>query len=971
MRFCARVRWTPLWLALIVIAIPGVDAQTLNVFSGNGQVLFEQFRTNVPMVAQAKDASGQPVSGIKVKWAITHGSGTIRDTTLITDANGLVSTNFLSTSLPFGYSFQPATVTVTSASASANFTVTTVSLPNVAPENAVPPQFDLIAPPQTNRNLTGRSGSTIPGALAVQVSSGRGEALANVGMRIASYPDTTQPPPAACNGQAGIALSKSNGLVTCDLVLTGIPGSYQFTGVVGEFINTPIISLVITPGSACGFSLSTSSQSFASTAGESSVTVETTSGCSWTAASNATWITITSGSSGSGPGPVNYSIAPNTTGAARVGTMLIAGQTYTVNQSATSTPAGSLTITTSSLPSGAVESSYSATLLASGGIPPYTWSVTGVLPAGLALNPSTGAITGTPTAQGGYVLPVNVADSGGGFVSQQIPLNIAAQGSTLFSITTSSFSDGVLGQPYQQTFSTSGGCVSPFHPTPTLTLAGGTLPTGLTIGQNTGGQSIISGMPTATGTFTFTLKATDGCGNVVSATFTVLVTPTAQPVVPLAAPASLTFTVIQGSATAPQNQTISITSSGSTLAYSATPSTVSGGGWLAVISAPSGTTPGTLAIGLNPVYAGLGPATYTGTISITPQGGALPIAVPVTLNIVPAPALSLAPSSITVSLSSSLSAPSYQQNLVILSNGASIAYTVTVQTNTGWLSATPTAGITPGTATVLIAAGGLTPGSYSGMVVVTPAAGNPIKIPVTLTVTAAAPLISSVTNAASFLPGPVAPGEIIVIFGTAMGPADLTTLSVTSGRIDTKLAGTRVFFDGVPAPMIYTSSGQLSTIVPFGVAGRVSTKITVECQGLDSNPVDIQVVESNPGIFTLNATTQGAILNQNASVNSIQHGAAPESYVSIFGTGGGLTSPLSEDGTFPVAAAPVNLPVEVRIDGIKADVSYAGAAPDLPAGALQVNVKVPAGVHRGIAVPVVLTIGNVASQANVTLAVAP
>jgi hypothetical protein len=86
-------------------------------------------------------------------------------------------------------------------------------------------------------------------------------------------------------------------------------------------------------GSSCTYSISPTSASVGASGGGGTVSVTTQAGCSWTASSNASWITITSGASGSGNGTVAYSVAANT-GAARTGTLTIAGQTFTVNQAA-------------------------------------------------------------------------------------------------------------------------------------------------------------------------------------------------------------------------------------------------------------------------------------------------------------------------------------------------------------------------------------------------------------------------------------------------------------------------------------------------------------------------------------------------------------------------------------------------------------------------------------------------------------
>jgi hypothetical protein len=86
----------------------------------------------------------------------------------------------------------------------------------------------------------------------------------------------------------------------------------------------------------CSYSISPTSASYTSGASTGSAGVTAGAGCGWTAVSNAAWITITSGASGTGNGTVNYSVASNS-GAARNGTMTIAGQTFTVTQAAVTT----------------------------------------------------------------------------------------------------------------------------------------------------------------------------------------------------------------------------------------------------------------------------------------------------------------------------------------------------------------------------------------------------------------------------------------------------------------------------------------------------------------------------------------------------------------------------------------------------------------------------------------------------------
>jgi uncharacterized protein (TIGR03437 family) len=231
---------------------------------------------------------------------------------------------------------------------------------------------------------------------------------------------------------------------------------------------------------------------------------------------------------------------------------------------------------------------------------------------------------------------------------------------------------------------------------------------------------------------------------------------------------------------------------------------------------------------------------------------------------------------------------------------------------------------------------------------------------------------SSVVNAASFQPGPVAPGEIVTVFGTGFGPGPLTRLQLTGGLANTTLGGTRVFFDSVPAPLVYTVENQLSAVVPYAVAGKPSTQVQVEYRGTRSAPVTLQLAPAAPAIFTLDSSGRGggAILNQDSSVNSPANPARIGSVVSIFATGEGQTSPAGIDGkpgSDPVPH-PI-LPVSVTIGGQTVTPSYAGGAPGSVAGVMQVNVQIPSGIQTGSAVPVILQVGNASSKAGVTIAV--
>jgi uncharacterized protein (TIGR03437 family) len=230
--------------------------------------------------------------------------------------------------------------------------------------------------------------------------------------------------------------------------------------------------------------------------------------------------------------------------------------------------------------------------------------------------------------------------------------------------------------------------------------------------------------------------------------------------------------------------------------------------------------------------------------------------------------------------------------------------------------------------------------------------------------------VNSIVNAASFKTGAIAPGEMLTVFGSNLGPQQAAEAQLTGDRyVATDLAGTQVLFDGLPAPVVYASAGQLTAIVPYAIGGHAATQMMVANKGVLSSATTIPVTASAPALFTAeaNGTGHGAILNEDGSVNSGFNPAARGSMVMIYATGAGQTDPQGIDGMLAsdVLPKPV-LPVSVIIAGQVAQPTYAGAAPGLVAGVMQVNVRVPDGISSG-AVPVQLQVGDQISQAGVTL----
>jgi uncharacterized protein (TIGR03437 family) len=235
------------------------------------------------------------------------------------------------------------------------------------------------------------------------------------------------------------------------------------------------------------------------------------------------------------------------------------------------------------------------------------------------------------------------------------------------------------------------------------------------------------------------------------------------------------------------------------------------------------------------------------------------------------------------------------------------------------------------------------------------------------------PTISAVTNAASYNSSGVSPGEIVTIFGFGLGPASIAYLQEDSnGLVSTSTGNTMIYFNGIPAPMIYSLSNQVSAVVPYEMAQYTTVNVVAEYSGNTSSVFPVKILTAVPGIFTNNqsGSGQGAILNvKDSTPNGAGNPAARGDYVTIYATGEGVTTPPVVDGR--VSGLPLQSPTlscSVSIGGQTAAIQYCGAAPGEASGVLQINAQVPQSVAAGN-VPVTITIGNIQSPAGVTVAV--
>lgn len=196
-----------------------------------------------------------------------------------------------------------------------------------------------------------------------------------------------------------------------------------------------------------------------------------------------------------------------------------------------------------------------------------------------------------------------------------------------------------------------------------------------------------------------------------------------------------------------------------------------------------------------------------------------------------------------------------------------------------------------------------------------------------------------VANAAwGALDGRIAAGEVVSLYGPHIGPAAPVTYTPDgSGAVPKSLAGVQVFFNDLAAPLLYVSDSQINAVVPFGVAKQPAVRIRVVFDGTSSPDFTAIVMMASPQIFQ-NPDQSAAVVNQDGSINSIDHPAPPGSVVSMWVTGGML--PSTSDGEIPTGAHYFYC-CQVYAGSMLIRVPYSGAAPGMVSGVTQINFEVP------------------------------
>jgi uncharacterized protein (TIGR03437 family) len=388
------------------------------------------------------------------------------------------------------------------------------------------------------------------------------------------------------------------------------------------------------------------------------------------------------------------------------------------------------------------------------------------------------------------------------------------------------------------------------------------------------------------------------------------------------------------------------------------------GNWLtAVAPNPSKTPNAGVSVSIQD-WTALAPGYYGGSVIITPLPQGTPLIVPVGLTVRPAPVVAVSSGSLSFSYRVGGATP-LPLSVQVTGGGTSGSFTVQVSGG-NWLQVTPTAGATPNYLKVSVAPAGLAPGNYNATVTVTGTGSNTgsAAIVVALTVLPAGPAIAKVLNAAGYQEGGIAPGELVTLFGSGLAPAGLAGLALDdAGSVATALNGVEVRFNGISAPMVFTTPGQLAAAVPYELNGASTAAVQVVWDGQASNTVQVPVVATVPGIFTADASGTGPAA-----------AASVPGFVTLYLTGEGQTAPPGVTGkvttvsaTPPLTPAPL-LPLSVVLGGQPADYQFAGEAPGIVSGVLQLNVAVPKGLAPGT-YPITVTIGGRQTQPGVTVRV--
>ncbi len=366
------------------------------------------------------------------------------------------------------------------------------------------------------------------------------------------------------------------------------------------------------------------------------------------------------------------------------------------------------------------------------------------------------------------------------------------------------------------------------------------------------------------------------------------------------------------------------------------------GNWLSA-GPPRAETPATIHIFANP--SGLVPGTYVGVVRLVPLTGGVPALINVTAQVLnpPAEILSLSPSWVEAGSSDfevTLRGKGFAQ-------GASVRMVAEDASGTTILSAVST--------------------SLNSLTFVVPRslvfrdssfeirAANPeaeLSNPVSLLVggRTARVLARAVISAATGVAGPIAPGQMVLITGQGMGPAEFVRPEVNNSVLGNRAGGVRVLFDGVPAPMQFASDRQICVMAPYAIAASTTVEMTVEYNGERSSPMVLQVTATQPGILMPDSYVYGygSIVNETGVENTASVPAKRNAIVSFAISGAGVLA-SGADGRLGLGATPAApiAPISVTVDGRDAELVVVSESPGQASGLVLVRVRVPQTARSG------------------------
>ncbi|MBL8174705.1 MAG: IPT/TIG domain-containing protein [Bryobacterales bacterium] len=462
-----------------------------------------------------------------------------------------------------------------------------------------------------------------------------------------------------------------------------------------------------------------------------------------------------------------------------------------------------------------------------------------------------------------------------------------------------------------------------------------------------------------------------GSAGVVSATVVLIIKN--PPPAMAATPASLAFAWQTDASASPAGQTITVSTDGEPLSFTVA---ATGGTWLAcspAVGVALAGSPVTIAVTVD--TTGMLPGTNTGKITLTSTNASnksITIGVSLTVNPGTAVLTSVWPNA----------APLGSGDTTITIRGSHLFKASVVKANTTDLTAT---WISTGVVLAVVPKAMLNAqGTLNVTVLNSP---QPASNQLPFTITAPGPQLQTIVNAASFAVSgskpSLAPGEIISIFGSGLGPATAITATPANNAFPATLGtpAATVEFEvnnaWVAAPLIFIQANQINCQVPFTIPVGTDLNMRVSYNNITSSSFKYDGVAADPGLFTVDSSGRGqaAALNYASStfsLNSANNAVAKGGLLILYLTGGGAINPLPNpegalSGTSPIPVL-VNTP-SVTIGGEAASVVSATAVPGALGGLTQLNVTVPSSLKAAKDHAVVVAIAGRSTPATATVAV--